>query len=62
LGEFFTIGRLFSLERILKIAEVAQILGVPFSTRQVLYVLNLIKIGLGYTLCDFFTNSSGHPV
>jgi hypothetical protein len=25
------------------------------------YVLNLTKIGLGYILGDFFTNSSGHP-
>jgi hypothetical protein len=24
-------------------------------------VLILTKIGLGYTLGDFFTNSSGHP-
>jgi hypothetical protein len=26
------------------------------------YVLNLTKNGLGYTLGDFFTNWSGHPV
>jgi hypothetical protein len=35
---------------------------VLFDTEKVTYVLILPKSGLGYTLADFFTNSSGHPV
>jgi hypothetical protein len=40
--------------------EVAQILGHPFSTVKVMYVLVFTKNGLGNILGDFLTNSSGH--
>jgi hypothetical protein len=37
LGEFSPIGRLFSLASLLKITEVAQILGLPFSKEPDMY-------------------------
>jgi hypothetical protein len=37
LGEFSPFGRLFSLASLLKISEVAQILGLLFSTAPVMY-------------------------
>jgi hypothetical protein len=54
LGEFSHIVRLLSLDRFVKITEAAQILGLLFSTRQVMYSCR--QNG------DFFSHSSGHPV
>jgi hypothetical protein len=55
LVEFSPIGRLFSLGRFLKIAEVALILG-HFFPRETSYVC-FDKNGLGYTLGDFFSQT-----
>jgi hypothetical protein len=49
------------LGRFLKIAEASQILGLLFSTTQVMYELNLTKNWRGHTLGEFFADSSGHP-
>jgi hypothetical protein len=54
LGEFSPIERLFSLA-VFSITQKLKFLGYLFYTRQV-----LTKSVLGYTLGDFFTNSSGH--
>jgi hypothetical protein len=45
----------------LKITEVVQHFVLPFSTEKAMYKFSQ-KNGLGYTLGDFFTKSSGHPV
>jgi hypothetical protein len=60
LGEFLPVGRLISLGIFLKIAEVALIFGLLFSTEIALYCF-FYKNGLGYILGDFITSSSGHP-
>jgi hypothetical protein len=43
----------------LKITEVAQIFGLPFSTAKKVFILK--NNGLGNILGDFFAKSSGHP-
>jgi hypothetical protein len=40
--------------------EIAQIIGLHFSTVKVFYWFSQ-KNGLGYIVSDFFTNASGHP-
>jgi hypothetical protein len=60
LGEFSPNGNLFTVGCMMKMIEVALILGAlfPHRTRNELV---LAKNGLGYILSDFFTNSPGHP-
>jgi hypothetical protein len=58
LGEFSPIGQLFTLGSLLKNTKVAQF-WATFSMEKS-YVFILTKIALGYTLGDFFTNSSSH--
>jgi uncharacterized membrane protein len=52
--------RLFSLARLLKMTEVAEIIGILISTVTVVHQFRH-KNWLGCILGDFFTNSSGHP-
>jgi hypothetical protein len=59
LGDFSPIRLLFSLASLLKITEVAQILGPRFSTVPVM-LKKITKIWLGYIMGSFFTISSGH--
>jgi hypothetical protein len=62
LGEFSPIWRLFSLDSFMEITVVAQKLGLLFPrSKFYVYILIWAKNGLGYVLCDFFTNSSAHP-
>jgi predicted ATP-dependent Lon-type protease len=57
------IWRLFTLQ---SFEQVAQILGLPFLTVKVMYILILTKNGLGYILGyilgDYCADESGHPV
>jgi hypothetical protein len=57
LGEFSPFWRLFSMGSFLKITEVAKLLSRYFPRNKLL--IKFDKNGLGYTLGDFFTNSSG---
>jgi hypothetical protein len=57
LSEFSPTGRSFTLDCILKITEVAQKLGLFFSTIKFDIKLDWAR----YILGDSFTNSSGHP-
>jgi hypothetical protein len=58
LGTFSPIGLWFKQAVFMKMAEVARMVWLPFST---LKVIGLDKRGLGYIFGDIFTNSSGHP-
>jgi hypothetical protein len=60
LGAFSPLGRLFSLGSFSKIAEVAQIFGLPLFLGKG-HSLISTKNGFDSILGDFFTNSSGHP-
>jgi hypothetical protein len=51
---------MFALESSLKITEVAPIIWDTFFHGKSC-VLIVVKNDLGYILCDFFSNSSGHP-
>jgi hypothetical protein len=57
LGEFLLIGRLLYLGCFFKEPK----RHATFSTEKSMYALALTENGLGYSLGDFFTNSSGHP-
>jgi hypothetical protein len=59
LGEFSPNGRLFTLGTVMNPKRSPNFCAT-FS-RSVDYALILPKIGLGYILGVFFTNSSGHP-
>jgi hypothetical protein len=59
LGEFSVLDDCF-LWAFLKIAKVAHIFGLPFSTLKNMYNSLRLKIGRA-TFWAFFTNSSGHP-
>jgi hypothetical protein len=50
---------LYTLGSFSKKKEVAKILWLLFS-KEKSHLINFDKHGLGYTLGDFFTNSSGH--
>jgi hypothetical protein len=50
---------LFPLDTYLKITEGVQLFAMPFPQKSFAFILR--KNGLGYTLGDFFTMSSGHP-
>jgi hypothetical protein len=60
LGDFFVYWQTVFFGSFLKITELAQILGILFSTRQVMYWLRQ-KMGQATFGAIFFQNSSGHP-
>jgi hypothetical protein len=60
LGEFSPLGQQLSLGSFMKIAEKSKVFLARFWRRKSC-VLILTKSELGYTLGDFFANSSGHP-
>jgi hypothetical protein len=60
LGKFSLNGRLFSLGSFVKITERVQVFWVIFFHGKI-NVFILSKNRLGNSLCDFVTNSSGHP-
>jgi hypothetical protein len=51
---------LFPKDSVLEKYRIAQIFGLRFPTLKS-YIYFVQKLGLGYILGDFFTNSSGHP-
>jgi hypothetical protein len=57
---FSPFGRLFTLG-ISHILQKCPKFWANFSTVKIMYVVILTVNGLGYFLCVFFTNSSGHP-
>jgi hypothetical protein len=56
LGQGDQIGQIFHF----KLLEIAHILGLFFPSLELALIVT--KNRLGYSLGDFFTNSSGHPV
>jgi hypothetical protein len=59
LGEFSPTYWASTLGSFFEKREVAQILGLLFSTVRVMF--QYLRKNLGYILGNFFTNSSGHP-
>jgi hypothetical protein len=60
LGELLPVVKSFTLGRFLKIAKAARIFSATFFYGKKLCI-DVDKNGLGDTLGDFFTSSSGHP-
>jgi hypothetical protein len=58
LGEFSPVGRLITLVIFVKMTEIAQIIGLHFSTVKVAYWFSQKN---GFIVGYFFTNASGHP-
>jgi hypothetical protein len=60
LCEFSAVGQLFSLSSFFLISSVVQILGLHFSSIEIMHLHIVAKNELGHILGDFFTSSSGH--
>jgi hypothetical protein len=60
IGRLFAYWAIIYFGWILKITEIAFILGRIFPRKKVMFII-LRKEGLGYILGDFFTSQSGHP-
>jgi hypothetical protein len=61
LSEFSTLFHHLLREGFSKFQNVAHILRATFFPNQIYALVLTKKIGMGYILGDFLTNSSGHP-